>query len=199
MQICKDKDVEEAVINRLEEGCREHLKKVAYRYIKTGREEVYASGMMMAAEIGQAKDGLNLSIVVVVGGIFVFDGKQEEILDKIYGIVRTNIDTPVKVLGKMAYIRMKRFEEMLRGRNSTFIQHGQRRAHNFNEHEELPDLSKKELWGPAIAILKQSPWGTTQHVHHEADIKKFLARDEVTDEVLQVGWDMMMTKELITA
>lgn len=197
MKIYHSEAVNKAIATRLEEGCREHLKKTAYRYIKTGREDVYAHGMMMAAEIGQATDGKILSITTVMGGILLFEGEEEEVLRNIGNIVRTNIDTPLKVLGKMAFIRMKRFETELKARNSSYEGYAANNAHiRHGQIEEMPVLNKKELWGPAMDMLNTWPWGNRAS-KPDSDFKKFLARDEVTDEVLQVGWDMWLTKSII--
>lgn len=199
MGIYKHSEIEKAVLDKIEkEDCRQQLKKTATKYIQTGREEYVIAGMMFASELLPSEK--QFAAVVVNGGIFLFEGDPTDVLQKIAGVFKEKVDTPVKVLGKMAYGRMVKFKKCLDYRNQQFDIAGIPPQMKAKANAPMPDLSTKVNWEKSINIIGETPWNSagSHALQKERDgFTKFINRPDVTDEVLQVGWDMFCAKDLL--
>jgi hypothetical protein len=203
MGFYRDDTINAIVWEKIDKGCTKELKKAAFKHLQTGRQGNVIEGMVLASTIIPGGD--DYAVAVGTACIYIFKGNREAVIERVSSIEKELTDVPPKVLGKMVYIRLMRTEKVVKERNrhtksqrDSLKDRGMTVEHLPSERF-IPEHLTRESWVQLLDDLRVTPWGYTMG-HDEPkmkEVRRFLARPDITQEILNIGLNMFRTKNLL--
>jgi len=200
MFVQHSEELNRLVAQKSDAGCFAQIRKKAM-FERQGRFHSTVDVVESLARHGLFMPGVSVTRVTLQRGSITFTFLFAGNVDAVYAMVRA-IPIPKKgktassVLVKMAHMRVRNLQKSIDMHNEFVERYRENQPHMKERLKTIPDIRRSDIESPdqLYGIENAAFYGQPNRPFSE--MRKFIARDDVTSDVVQAGWDLFQVERV---